>query len=174
MSEWSARIEQQAIEPAAFDKPSASLSPFETPQNLERIGRHILAQFLDGDDVERWLLTQPQIDLPIVHHFGPGIYIREMHVKAGTFLVGHRHRYAVTNILQKGTILLATDAGPVRLEAPALFVSQPGRKWGVALEDVIFQNIIPTDLTDVDEIIDFWVDKSDSWRFFKENKGRYL
>jgi len=36
------------------------------------------------DQVEAMMLAAPQIDCPITHHFGPGIYMREAFLPAGT------------------------------------------------------------------------------------------
>lgn len=139
--------------------------------NLEVAAAQTLAAFTGPDEAEAWLLTQPQAELPVVHHFGPGIYIREMHAPAGTLVVGHRHKQPCTNILMKGALLLAGPNGPTRLEAPALFVSEPGRKLAVVLEDMVFQNVIATELTDVEEIETVMVEKSEQW-LLAHSEGR--
>jgi hypothetical protein len=131
--------------------------------NHEQVGLAALAQFEGPDDAERWLLNQPQTECPLVHHFGPGVYIREFHAPAGTLVVGHKHRGPMTNILLKGALLLAGPNGPQRLEAPALFVSPPGRKMAYVLEDMVFQNVRATELTDLDEIENHFVEKSQQW-----------
>lgn len=139
--------------------------------SLEAVGAQTLALFADADDAERYLLTQPQTDLPVVHHFCPGVYIREMHAPAGTMIVGHRHKYACTNILMQGSLMLAGPNGPTRLDAPALFVSEPGRKVAFTLSDIVFQNIIATDLTDVSEIESTFIEKSEQW-LLAHSEGR--
>jgi len=131
--------------------------------NHEQAGALALAQFEGPDDAERQLLTQPQTELPLAHHFGPGIYIREMYAPAGTLVVGHRHKGAMTNILLKGALLLAGPNGLQRIDAPALFVSPPGRKMAYVLEDMIFQNVMATELTDLDQIEDAFIEKSQAW-----------
>jgi hypothetical protein len=35
------------------------------------------------EDVERKMLLLPQADCPLHHHFGPGLYVREVHIPAG-------------------------------------------------------------------------------------------
>jgi hypothetical protein len=34
------------------------------------------------------------IDVPVVHHFAPGVYMRQMDAKAGTLVVSKMHRTA--------------------------------------------------------------------------------
>ena len=36
-------------------------------------------------DLEKEMLEMPQADCPVAHHFGPGIYIREVTLPAGIF-----------------------------------------------------------------------------------------
>ena len=39
--------------------------------------------------LEAVFLEQPQVDCPVVHRFGPGIYIREVTIPAGALSIGH-------------------------------------------------------------------------------------
>jgi len=97
------------------------------------------------------LLKEEQADCPVYHRFGPGIYIREAHYKAGTLVVGHEHLHEHTNILLKGCILVSDGAnGTKELTAPYMFVAQPGSKVGYVLEDVVWQNIYATTETDLE------------------------
>jgi len=105
--------------------------------------------------LEEAIKMLPQVDLTAhtKHHFAPGIYVRELFIPAGTILTGAIHRFEVMNILVSGSIRVTTDAGVQTLTGPMVFNSKAGsKKAGFALTDVVFLNVHPTDLTDVDEI----------------------
>lgn len=116
------------------------------------------------EQAERTMLAHEQTDCPVVHHFGPGIYIRELRMKAGIFAIGHRQRQQHMNVLLKGRVLmLQSDGTTVEVAAPMTFVGQPGRKMGYVLEDVVWQNIYATDITDVPTLETMFLDKSAAW-----------
>lgn len=113
---------------------------------------------------ERTMLAMEQADCPVVHHFGPGIYVRELHMKAGIFAIGHRQRFQHINILIKGRVLmLQNDGSTVEVSAPMTFVGEPGRKMGYVLEDVIWQNVYATEVRDVPTLERMFLDKSMEW-----------
>ena len=116
------------------------------------------------EEVERKMLLLPQADCPLHHHFGPGIYVREVHIPAGAIAIGHHQKTVHMNVMIKGRVLMLNEDGSSReLVAPMTFVGQPGRKVGYILEDVVWQNIYPTDETDVEKLEATYLDKSDSW-----------
>lgn len=115
-------------------------------------------------EAEKAMLTIEQTECPVFHNFGPGIYIREVHAKAGSLIVGHHHKYAHTNVLLKGRMLLVSDNGILDFKAPHMFVWPAGRKIAYFPEDMIFQNIYATELTDLDEIENHLVEKSEAWQ----------
>ena len=107
------------------------------------------------------------------HVFADGVYTRQMHVTAGTLVIGQRHKLSTTNMLLSGTMLVMSDQGlpPQKLVAPCVFVSPPGdKKIGLAITDVIWANTFATDLTDVEEIIDAVTIKDDE-SFVKKLRG---
>jgi len=112
-------------------------------------------------EVSEIMQDMPQADCPVVHHFGDGIYIREVTIPAGVLAVGHVQRFKQNNFLLSGKIAMITDDGLKLLEAPLFFVGDPGRKIGLVLETVVWQNIWPTDETDVEKLEEMYLDKSD-------------
>lgn len=116
---------------------------------------------LDVDVLERDLLAQEQADCPVTHRFGPGVYIREVFLPRGAYVVGHRHTTPHVNIMLTGVLGLINDNGTETiLRAPQTFVAQPGRKVAYIYEDVIWQNVHATDETDVNKLEDMFLDKS--------------
>jgi SET domain len=119
------------------------------------------------EQFESHMLDLPQVECPVVHHFGPGVYIREVTLPAGTFAVGHAQRYAHLNIMLSGSVAVLGDGGEVKaLKAPMIFTGQPGRKVGVVLETCVWQNVYPNpdEERDVDVLEAKWLDKSGTWQ----------
>lgn len=97
-------------------------------------------------------------DAPLKHWFAPGIYAREIHLSAGTLVVGRIHRHRHFNIISKGKITCYTEFGLETLEAPASFISEPNTKRVVYThEDAIWTTIHPnpkneTDITTLEDM----------------------
>lgn len=116
---------------------------------------------IDIDAAEIEMLGQEQVDCPVTHRFGPGIYIREVFMPKGAHIIGHRHTTPHVNVMLTGVIGLLNDDGTETiLTAPQTFVAQPGRKIAYIYEDVVWQNIHATDETDVEKLEDMFLDKS--------------
>lgn len=110
---------------------------------------------------ESMLADEMHVECPVTHTFAPGVYAREMLIPKGTVIVGKIHKHAHVNIISKGKASVMTEFGPMQIEAPHTFVSQPGTKRVVvALEDVIWTTIHPTMETDLEKIEDEVIAKS--------------
>lgn len=97
------------------------------------------------------MIDLPQSPSPVIHRFGPGVYIREASYPKGTIIVGQDHVGEHINMLLKGKInVFDGDGNVLTLEAPYMFVAPPGSKIGYAVEDVVWQNIYATTETDVE------------------------
>lgn len=114
--------------------------------------------------LESEMLQMQQAPCPVSHHFGPGVYIRELTIPAGTIAVGHRQRFEHLNILLRGRIAMLSETGVVNvLTAPMIFVGQPGKKCGQALEDVVWLNVFSTEERDIEKLEEMLFDRSDEW-----------
>jgi quercetin dioxygenase-like cupin family protein len=106
-------------------------------------------------DLENEMLTMEQTldQFPLTHHFAPGVYAREMFLPAGHTIVGKIHKHAHLNIVSKGSVILSTEEGSKKLNAPCVFTSYAGTKRAVYIkEDAIWITIHVTDKTDLKEI----------------------
>lgn len=111
------------------------------------------------------MLAMPQANCPVVHHFGPGLCVREVSMPAGTLAIGHKQKFEHMNVLLKGSVMIVNDDGTTKvLTAPLMFIGKPGQKVGYVLEDLVWQNIYATDLKDVDAIEAHFVEKCDGWQ----------
>jgi hypothetical protein len=96
-------------------------------------------------------LTEP--DCPLAHTFAPGAYARTILIPQDTLLVGKIHRHAHLNMLMQGTVSVATEEGPVLLQAPKIMVSKAGTKRVVyAHTEVIWTTVHLTEDTDLEKI----------------------
>ena len=127
------------------------------------------------EQFENQMLDMEQVNCDVSHYFGPNIYIREVHLPAGTLAVGHKQKFTHMNVMIKGKVVMPADNGEVKiLEAPLIFNSPPGRKFGYVLEDTVWQNIYSTDETDIDKLEAHYLDKSYSWQEYEENRVNLL
>lgn len=102
-------------------------------------------------------------DIPVVNHFLPGMYAREMRIPAGVMLTGKIHRHAHMNVLSEGEITVWTEEGMKRLKAPYRFESKPGTKRiGLAHTDVVWTTFHFTWETDLDRIEAEVIEPSDN------------
>ena len=104
-------------------------------------------------------LQEPE--MPLWHAFAPGAYARTIFIPAGTLVVGKIHKHAHLNILIRGRVSVATEEGPMELEAPRVMTSKAGTKRVVyAHTAVLWTTIHLTNKTDIAEIEDEIIAKS--------------
>lgn len=140
------------------------LAPFTDKQSLQQV-----------EAVEQGFLQQEQQDCPVVHRFGPGIYIREVTIPAGTFSIGHYQKTVhLNNMLTGKVIMVGEDGTKTELSAPQTFVCGPGRKIGLILETMVWQNIYATDETDVEKLESMFLEKSQTWKNDQKDKALLL
>jgi hypothetical protein len=122
-----------------------------------------------SEKLEAAMVQMPQAECPVMHHFGPGVYIREVSMPAGTLVLGHKHRYAHMNILVKGRLKFLCEDGVVReFAAPMVMTGNPGRKLALILEDTVWQNIYATEVTNPVALEEILLDKSPAWHEYAE------
>lgn len=111
-------------------------------------------------ELEAVMLAMPQAEIPIAHHFAPGIYLREMHMPHGAVITGKIHKTEHYCILTKGSVTVVTEGGRKDYSAPAVIHSMPGVKRALhAHEDSVWVNVHhnPTDERDLEKIDDLFV-----------------
>lgn len=133
--------------------------------DITTIGTQALQALASMENAEKEMLQLPQVDCPVVHHFGPNICIREVFMPAGTLAIGHKQKFEHMNIMLRGKVMVVDDAGATQiLSAPLIFVGKPGRKIGYVLEDMVWQNVYSTELKDVDAVEAAFLEKSENWQ----------
>lgn len=94
-----------------------------------------------------------QVEYQTLHHFAPGLYVREFRMPAGAVCVGAKHRFEHMIMLVKGKATFWTERGEETLEAPHMHKSWEGCQRVIyAHEDLVLVSFHPTDTTDLDEL----------------------
>jgi hypothetical protein len=115
--------------------------------------------------LEKHFLKEKQADCPVIHRFGPGIYIREVAIPADVFSIGHYQKTEHLNIMLAGRVTIVNEDGSkTELVAPQVFVSKPGRKIGYIHEDMVWQNVYATNETDIEKLEEMFLNKSMTWQ----------
>jgi len=115
---------------------------------LARVG--CMPEILAIEDVMRGM---KQVEMPVKHHFIDGVYLRELFIPEGTLLTGKIHNKENFSILASGTLRITNGTDSMIISAPHVMSDKPGiKRMGYAETDVVFINVIKTDLTDIDEI----------------------
>ncbi len=113
--------------------------------------------------LEALMLEEPQVDLPVKHHFSQGVYGRELFIPAGTILTGKIHKYPQLNILSQGEMSVLTEDGVKRVQAPFHVVSPAGTKRiAYAHTDCTWTTIHGTELNEVEEIEKYFIAQSEA------------
>jgi hypothetical protein len=137
----------------------------------EDVGQLVLRELLSLEKPEQTLLQLPQVECSVVHHFGPGVCIREVFMPADTLAIGHKQKFDHLNIMLRGKVMIVTDDGSTQvLTAPMIFTGKAGRKIGYVLEDMVWQNIYATELTDPDAVEAVFIEKSEDWMQDQQSK----
>ena len=104
----------------------------DPPTDLQKLSLGLSAKQLRKEilriEAKMMAMTESQLDLPVVNHFYPGVYARELTIPKGTLLTGKIHRFEHLCVISKGDISVLSEDGFKRIKAPFTFVSKPGVK----------------------------------------------
>src|SRR6476660_9178070 len=96
------------------------------------------------------------VNCPLTHRFTEGIYVREIFIPAGTYIVGKIHKHSHPNFLMSGTVDVVTETGgKEQLTGPLSMISPPGTKRALhAITDLVWVTIHhnPTNTQDLEEL----------------------
>ncbi len=115
---------------------------------------------LDVEEVEGRMLVLPQVDVPLTHRFAPGVYMREVVMPAGSFVIRTKH----FNVVTKGRALVRMDDKVEEIIAPCVFVSEAGvRKILLIVEEMTWATVHPTTETDQAKLDELLIEKSETF-----------
>lgn len=99
------------------------------------------------------LPEEQRVDCPNKHYFAPGVYVREMFIPAGTFIIGRVHKTSHINIMLQGEGKFIINGEIVDVKQGDIFNSDANvRKVCIATSDVRFLNVFPVAHEDVEEL----------------------
>lgn len=132
------------------------------------LNRNITARQIEKLEAE--LLQYPQVDCPLDHVFAPGVYVRTIHMPAGTFIIGHKHKTRHAQVVSTGKAVVMMDGVIHNVIAPCTFVSEPGvRKVLYIYEDMVWTTIHPTTETDLDKLEELLIEKSACFKEYEND-----
>jgi hypothetical protein len=100
-------------------------------------------------------------DDKVKHHFSKSVYARELHIPAGTLIIGKIHKHENFNILSQGEMLVLSVDGAKHVEAPFSTVSSAGvKRLAFAITDCVWTTIHGTDETDLEKIEEQFIAKT--------------
>jgi hypothetical protein len=122
------------------------------------------------DTLASKLMACEQVHCPVTNHFDErGVYMREVFMPAGSFIIGKQHKTDNYNIMLSGRISVLVDGEIRHLKAPCVFMAKAGgRKVAYIHEDVRWINVHPTFETDLDKLEDMLIEKK------PQNESIYL
>ena len=92
---------------------------------------------------------------PLEHSFVNGVYVRQITVPKGAFLIGKIHKEEHPSFLLKGEVSVLTKDGVKRLKAPLSLITKAGEKRaGYVNEEMVWVDIFKTEETNIDKIED--------------------
>jgi hypothetical protein len=122
--------------------------------------------------VEQKLLQLPQIDCPLVHRFAPSVYMREVTMPVGSFVIGHEHNTEHFNVVLTGKARVMIDGMVEDIVAPCVFVSKPSvRKILFIVEEMKWATVHPTEETNLEVLDSVLITKSNAFVAHAEVKA---
>lgn len=91
-------------------------------------------------------------NFPLKHVFAEGIYMRELTIPKGMFVVGELHKHSYVNCFLSGDMTILTEKGVKRVKGPISIISPAETKrFGYSHTDVVWVTVHPnpTNSTDI-------------------------
>lgn len=124
-------------------------------------------------DAVRYLGTHEQVDCPLRHYFLPGVYIREITMPAGSFIIGKIHRTRHFNIIQRGRCSLVSESGTEDLTGPLTFVSEAGVQKALYIhEETVWSTVHLTEERELEALEAALIEADPSYPLFERAEER--
>ena len=92
-------------------------------------------------------------DIDVAHHFGAGVYAKEIRVPKGKFIVQHKHKFDHLSVVASGAARVVVDGVVTEHVAPAVLTIKAHKHHAVeAMQDLVWLCIHATDETDPDTV----------------------
>jgi hypothetical protein len=166
-----------------FDSIIIQMSVLTTTSNdLAQSGaiRESILDFQDFLSKEEGAFFGDSVHCPLKHSFADGIYVREIFIPAGTYIVGKIHKHQHPNFLLSGTVNVITEGGGEEtLTGPLSIISPPGTKRALfSITDLVWVTVHhnPTNTQDLEKLEKIIIAESyDHYHKFKAvQEGRFV
>ncbi len=126
-------------------------------------------------ELEDALKAMPQIKLETLHHFAPGVYVRELRIPAGVCLTGAVHKTEHLNICVKGVLRVVSVGMPDKVVSGGeIFTSPSGTKRAAYVEsDAVWLTVHATEETDIDKLEQMLVHNDRDLLFHRADRESY-
>lgn len=137
---------------AAFRAVRRAVSPADLAMR-----RHLVRPGASWDEwvdaLELAIIDHPgAVELPLVHTFTPGLYLREIRAPAGTLATTYIHTTRHQFIVSQGAVAVLADGRARIVKAPHSGVTEAGtRRICFVLEDAVWTSVHATTATSVEE-----------------------
>jgi len=133
-----------------FQNPTelAGLAPADFDKALVPI-RKYLEQFDEDGKLGDLMLVQN-----VTNHLVDGLYVRELLIPKGSFIISRVHKRALVNIISTGKVVVVDSNGINEYTAPSTFISKSGtQRIVIAIEESVWNTVHKTDVTDTDDLV---------------------
>lgn len=120
------------------------------------------------ETIEKAMLKESQVDVPLHHAFAPNVYLRQVTMPKGSVIIGHQHKTEHFNIVLSGKATVFMEGEIQEISAPAIFKSSANvRKVLFIHETMIWATIHPTTETNLEKLEEELVVKSESFQQYQ-------
>ena len=109
-------------------------------------------------DVEKFMSQMPDAKFgddacPLKHTFGDGLYIREITMAKGLYILSKIHKTTHPYFVTKGECSVITESGTVRIKAPYSGITKAGTQRLLYMhKETVWTTVHATEETDLDKI----------------------
>ncbi len=104
-------------------------------------------------DLQGTLAKQPQVDLPLLHDFSKGVYLRQILMPKGSLVIGKTHKTEHLNIIMSGSASVLIDGEVKFIKAPYVFNSGKGIKKILYIhEEMVWATVHVTEEKDMNKL----------------------
>lgn len=127
----------------------AGLPPAEFDLAVKPL-REFLDQFNEDGELAKLMLVDN-----VTNHLVDGLYVRELLLPAGSFVLSRVHKRSLVNIISKGSVIVIDSNGHNEYQAPYTFISPAGTQRIVyAPEETVWNTAHLTDVQEPDELVE--------------------
>ena len=99
-------------------------------------------------------LNLSRCEMPLVHRFTPGLYIREIFMPKGALVVSLKHLTEHPFVVSKGHAAVLTETGVQQIKAPHCGITKAGTQRVLFIhEDCVWTTFHVTNETDPEKIV---------------------